>query len=172
MVKRAPSRFNPDLLARDATRYEAEVPLSQFTRLTELLLSSEGQVFATFGVSERKDHIAIRGSLSFEALQQCQRCMKPFATHTRADFELVCVENQAAADALPDELDPVVLDDDGQLHLVDLLEDEALLQLPDIPKHVNDTECRPQEQSFGTVPEATESGKPNPFGVLKDLKLS
>jgi uncharacterized protein len=172
MVKRAPSRFNPDLLARDASRYEAEIPLSQFTRLSEQLLSTDGQLATTFGVNQRKDHCVIRGSLSFEAVQQCQRCMEAFTTPITAEFELVCVATQAEADALPDELDPVVLDDKGQLHLVDLLEDDALLQLPDIPKHVDDPSCQPGEHSFGDVQVNPSNGKPNPFGALKDLKLS
>ena len=172
MVKRAPSRFNPDLLAREATRFEAELPISQCPRLTEQLLSSEGHVAAAFSVHERKDHNVIRGSLTFEAVMQCQRCMEPFATPIQANFELVCVASQEEANALPESLDPVVLDDDGQLHLVDLLEDDALLQLPDIPKHLNDSTCQPSEQSFGDVQETATTDKPNPFGVLKDLKLS
>jgi len=172
MVKRAPSRFNPDLLAREATRFEAELPISQFPRLAEQLLSSEGSLVAQFGVHHRKSHNVIRGSLTFEAVMQCQRCMDSFVTPVQADFELVCVASQEEANALPESLDPVVLDEDGQLHLVDLLEDDALLQLPDIPKHVNDETCQPSEQSFGDVQETTTTDKPNPFGVLKDLKLS
>jgi len=172
MVKRAPSRFNPDLLARDATRYEAEVPLSQFPRLTELLLSSEGSVMASFGINQRDKQTVIRGSLNFDAVMQCQRCMDNYSFPVAADFELVCVVSEEAANALPDALDPVVLDDEGQLHLVDLLEDDALLQLPDIPKHTDDAVCRPDEHSFGDIPESATTKKPNPFGVLKDLKLS
>jgi len=172
MVKRAPSRFNPDLLARDATRYEAELPLSQFPRLTDLLLSSDGNLVASFRVSRRKDHSVIRGSLNFDAMLQCQRCMEPFVTPMEANFELVCVASQAEADELPDALDPVVLDDNGQLHLIDLLEDDALLHLPQIPKHTDDEVCKPDDQSFGQLPDTTSEKKPNPFGVLKDLKLS
>ena len=172
MVKRAPSRFNPDLLAREAARFEAELPISQFPRLSEQLLSSEGHVKTTFGVHRRKDHNVIRGSLTFEAVMQCQRCREPFVTPVQTDFELVCVASQEEANALPDVLDPVVLDENGQLHIIDLLEDDALLQLPDIPKHENDSACQPGEQSFGDVPESSSTDKPNPFGVLKDLKLS
>ncbi len=170
MVKRAPSRFNPDVLAREACRFEAELPISQFPRLAEQLFSTDGSVVATFGVNERKDHTVIRGSLSFDATLQCQRCVESFVMPIQADFELVCVASQAEADALPDALDPVVLDDNGQLHLVDLLEDDALLQLPDIPKHEDHESCQPGEQSFGDVQEATAADKSNPFGVLKDLK--
>jgi len=172
MVKRAPSRFNPDLLAREASRYEAELPISQFPRLTEQLLSSEGHVVASFSVNERKTHTVIKGSLRFEAVMVCQRCMESLVLPIQTDFELVCVASHEEANALPDALDPVVLDDDGQLHLVDLLEDDALLQLPDIPKHVNEASCQPGEQSFGHVQVTTTTDKPNPFGVLKELKLS
>lgn len=172
MVKRAPSRFNPDLLVRDVTRYEAEIPLSHFTRLSDQLLSSEGSLMATFSLSARGKHVVARGSLEFVAELQCQRCMQPFAHPIQANFELVCVKTQAEADSLPDALDPVVLDEDGQLLLIDLLEDDALLQLPEFPKHENDESCQPSEQSFGTLPDTVETAKPNPFGVLKDLKIN
>ena len=172
MVKRAPSRFNPDLLAREDVRFEAELPLSQFPRLSELLLENQANLVANFDVHERKSHRVVRGSLSFEAVMQCQRCMEPFSSVIQANFELVCVNTQDEANALPDALDPVVLDENGQLHLVDLLEEDALLQLPDIPKHENDASCQPDEHSFGEIQNTEETQKPNPFGALKDLKLS
>jgi len=171
MVKRAPNRFNPDLLAREAVRFEAELPISQFPRLSELLLESDGNLEAQFDVHNRKSHRVIRGSLTFNAVMQCQRCMEPFSTAMQADFELVCVNTQEQANALPDQLDPVVLDEDGQLHLVDLLEEDALLQLPDISKHEDDEACQPDEKSFGEIQNIEQTQKPNPFGALKDLKL-
>jgi len=127
---------------------------------------------ASFGINQRDKQTVIRGSLNFDAVMQCQRCMDNYSFPVAADFELVCVVSEEAANALPDALDPVVLDDEGQLHLVDLLEDDALLQLPDIPKHTDDAVCRPDEHSFGDIPESATTKKPNPFGVLKDLKLS
>jgi len=172
MVKRAPSRFNPDLLVRDATRYEAEIPLSQFTRLSEQLLSSDGKLMANFSFSARDKHVMAKGSLEFLAVLQCQRCMEPFALNVQANFELLCVKTQAEADSLPDALDPVVLDEEGQLNVVDLLEDDALLQLPEFPKHEDDELCKPGEQSFGTLPGNIDTAKPNPFGALKDLKIN
>lgn len=171
MVKRAPSRFNPDLLAREAVRYEAELPISQFPRLAELVLDTDETLVANFDVNERKSHCVVRGALTFNAVMQCQRCMEPFSSAVQANFELVCVKSQDEANALPDALDPVVLDENGQLHLVDLLEEDALLQLPDIPKHEQDDTCRPDEHSFGEIQNIDDNQKPNPFGVLKDLKL-
>ncbi len=172
MVKRAPSRFNPDALAREAARFEAELPITQFPRLSEQLLNADGVLTSTFSVNQRKNQSVIRGSLAFDAVLQCQRCVEPFVKAIAVDFELVCVSTQAEADALPKALDPIVLDEDGQLHLVGLLEDDALLALPDIPKHEDDASCVPGEQSFGRVQGSATDEKPNPFGVLKDLKLS
>ncbi len=172
MVKRAPSRFNPDLLAREDVRFEATLPISQFPRLSELVLETDGNLVASFDVHERKSHRVVRGSLTFDAVMQCQRCMEPFSSAVQANFELVCVNTLEEANALPDALDPVVLDEDGQLHLVDLLEEDALLQLPDIPKHEDDDSCQPDVNSFGEIQNQEETQKPNPFGALKDLKLS
>jgi len=64
MVKPTPSRFNPDLLARDSTVYSVTLPLAQFSRLRDLLLDSQGEVQATFRFSRRKESVLAAGELS------------------------------------------------------------------------------------------------------------
>ena len=81
------------------------------------------------------------------------------------------VDAQSASKELPDEWDVVTVDDEP-LDLVQLIEDELLLQLPDFPKH-QDGECELQTQIHshsraqqqGQV--LAEPQKENPFAVLK-----
>ncbi len=181
MVKPLPSRFNPDLLARDGTRYEVDVPQAQFTRLSTLLSSAEHSVRATAGFSRRKDHIVISGRLKTDFSAECQRCLEPMVLSIDEPFELVFVDNEAAAQQLAKELDPVILDETGQIHVVDLFEDELILHIPEVPKHAGDQACELMEMSFGNVSEvaaadvATETqdveSRQRPFDVLKDLDI-
>lgn len=174
MAKTLPARFNPDLMARDGTRYEVTVPVERFTRLRDILASADGDVSATATFSRRKDHIVVAGRLRADWPLTCQRCIEPMIVAIDEPYELVFVESDAAARELPKSLDPVVLDETGQIRLVDLLEDELMLHVPTIPKHAEGEDCVDAERSFGDVDAAAveeSEGKKNPFAVLKDLNL-
>lgn len=171
MVKPAPIRFNPDLMARDATRYRVEVPLAQFTRLRDLLHHDTGSVAATFGFSRRKDHIVVSGRLETTYTLQCQRCLEPMQFPVDESFELVFVDSDAAAQRLPSEFDPVVLDDTGQIHIVDMLEDELLLHLPTIARHDDSVGCELAGGVEAQTGEPETARRDNPFEALKDLDL-
>ena len=86
-------------------------------------------------------------------------------------YELVFVEDEARAEALPRQLDPVILDEHGHIHVVDLFEDEVILHVPEVPRHTGESACSMAKTEFGTVPVEVEEEKPNPFEVLKNLQL-
>ena len=173
MAKTLPSRFNPDLVGRDGTRFEVTVPIDRFERLRGILASPEGEVRASATFSRRKDHVVVAGRLRADWPLTCQRCLEPMTASIDEPYELVFVDSEAAARELPKALDPVVLDDTGQIRLVDLLEDELMLHVPAIPKHEDGARCVDAERSFGDVDAAVAEeaeGRKNPFAVLKDLK--
>jgi len=174
MAKTLPERFNPDLMARDGTRYEAMVPIREFERLRTILASNDGEVRATAVFSRRKDHIVVGGRIHVAWPLECQRCLEPMTVAIDEPYEFVFVESERAARVLPEALDPVVLDENGQIRVVDLLEDELILHVPAIPKHDDLAECTDAERSFGEVEaESTGDGegRRNPFDVLKNLNL-
>jgi len=171
MVKALPQRFNPDLLARDGTRFELNLPQSLMKRLSGILSSPDNEVQVTALFSRRKDHIVISGRLTTVFSVHCQRCLEPMNVEISEPFELVFVEDEDKASELPKELDPVVLDENGQIHVVDLFEDELILHVPDIPKHSNVAACQLSRTEFGELPADIEEGKPNPFAALKNLNL-
>ena len=112
---------------------------------------------------------------------QCQRCLGNFRYPVQARFELVLVPDEEAAEKLPESEDPVILDEDGMIHLVDLFEDEIILQIPTVPKHENADDCRfdsPVALIDESVDEPGEGHqqserrrKDNPFDALKNLKF-
>ncbi len=174
MAKPLPSRFNPDSMARDGTRYDASVPLVQFKRLGPMLSSTVGDVNISAVFSRRKDHVVVTGRLLAGFPLQCQRCLDPFTLPVDAPYELVFVESEQAAAELPDSLDPVVLDDNGNIHVLDLVEDELIFHVPLVPRHA-DGACNAAPVSFGDIaPEAvepTEDNRQRPFDALKNLNL-
>lgn len=171
MVKALPQRFNPDLLARDGTRFEIVMPQTQMTRLAGILASAEHDLHCTALFSRRKEHIVISGKIRTSFVVQCQRCLEDMQIDIDESFELVFVENEERAEALPKQFDPVILDEHGHIHVVDLFEDEVILHVPEIPKHADDEACRVAKTEFGSLPKDVEEGKPNPFDTLKNLQL-
>ncbi|MDO6461176.1 YceD family protein [Granulosicoccaceae sp. 1_MG-2023] len=119
--------------------------------------------------------IAAQGQFSVDCQLACQRCLQALSQTIESAFTLTFVADEKAAEALPDEYDPVILDENGNIHVVDLLEDEMVLRLPVAPKHADEAVCR----SFGYPGEAAlteadstqtgQSGRKNPFDVLKDF---
>jgi uncharacterized protein len=70
---------------------------------------------------------------------------------------------------LPEAYEPAEVNEFGEIDLTQLIEDELILALPQIPMH-DDDECfmHSSDMSVGVIPEAEE--RPNPFAVLKSLK--
>lgn len=192
MAKALPDRFNPDLMARDGTRHEAVLPVARFGRLAAMLAPVAGGADAVAGADEaagagsvvvsatfsrREDHIVVAGRLRAGFALQCQRCLEPMVLDVDEPYELTFVESEAAAQALPDELDPVVVDDTNQITLVALCEDELILHVPLVARHPEGVRCAPAAASFGgegidpDAADAAENGRRRPFDALKDLDL-
>lgn len=122
--------------------------------------------------------IVARGSLRSEMVMQCQRCLGHFEYGFEAPFRFVFAANEATANAMPDAMDPVLLDDEGFVTLVDMFEDELLLHVPAFARHENESDC-----SFDDVPFAQHAIKQenlredgsakreNPFSALKNMKF-
>lgn len=74
-----------------------------------------------------------------------------------------------AEDELPEAYEPAQVDENGEINLVELIEDEMILELPQVAMH-DDANCNVGSAniSFGEIPVADE--RPNPFAVLKNLK--
>ncbi len=184
MVKPIPARFNPDLLAREAARFGAEIPLSEFTRLSACLASvgdsatesvdsareGSGVVKTEFTLTRRKDHVLAIGTLESVYPLECQRCLALMELPVNGQFELTFVDDEATANDLPDTMDPVLLDDKGHIALVDMLEDELLLLLPVVARHEMGSEQCGASGDFEAAPPATELPTRKPFEALKDLK--
>ncbi len=176
MGKPITSQIQPELLARENTVYSVRVPLVQFKRLAELLNDTQGDFTAECRFAAWDAHTKVYGQLQAELGLLCQRCLQPMTLNVDKPFSLICVESEEKAEALSDELDPVLLDEDRKIQIVDLFEDEIILQLPDVARHEEgDERCQVGKMEFGKLPEGIKEEKRKPFEALealkKDLKL-
>jgi len=104
----------------------------------------------------------VRASLRLE----CQRCLGRVAFPVDIGFRLAVVATLAQAESLPDGLDPLLLADGEPLRLADMVEDELLLALPQVPMHEPGDCVGPLWKEDALPP--TEAA--HPFSVLKALK--
>ncbi len=152
--------------------FAGSVPLQCFPRLGEILVESEGE--ARFDLAFRRDddgHAIVVGSVCADLALECQRCLKPVRHRVDAVIALALVSGIDEARELPDHYEPLV-PEERLIRPRDLLEDELLLGIPQVPSHPGD-QCEILPIAAGN--DAADSSdepvqKNNPFAVLADRK--
>jgi uncharacterized protein len=128
-----------DRLADARASHDFAYPLSELPRLREQLLELQGA--ATGHVEFRRERGLPIASLQVSATLalQCQRCLQSVTLPVRGSVQVALVDDLAAADAVPEGTESVLINS-GRALLRDLVEEELLLGLPLVPRHA-DTHC-------------------------------
>lgn len=113
--------------------------------------------------------VVITGKASVDVSVYCQRCNEKFNKQILVEFKLSPIKDISFADKLPYDYEPVLVNEFGEIDLVNAIEDEFLLSLPTFTKHDIEA-CHVPEliRTFGEIEEDTD--KENPFAVLSQLK--
>lgn len=172
-----PKRFDPQhLAAQGGGALEGRTDTSVMPRLRDML-ATDATIPVDFEVRVRRDEARralVEGEVSAALPCECQRCMEPVTMPVVARIALAVVANEEAAQLLPAELDPLLLpEDEGNVDLAALLEDELILALPQVPMHERMEDCGERvkyAKDTGVEAPAGETGRENPFAVLKNLK--
>ena len=141
-------------------------PVAQMSRLSKDCADQSGDIaWQVDGATSKQGYPQMTLSVSGTVQLMCQRCLTPFAFSMDSSTVLVLGKDDDHADEIEE-----ILDDDSidvivgsrSCDIRDLIEDEALLALPQVPKH----EVCPDSK----LPDAARSDKPSPFAGLKDFK--
>jgi uncharacterized protein len=97
---------------------------------------------------------------------RCQRCLEALVYRVDSEMSLALVSGMDGARQLPERYDPLLVSD-RLIRPRDLIEDELLLALPQIPMHDPEA-CKAMSAELDVGQE--QSGKANAFAVLADLK--
>jgi len=168
-----PVQLNFMQKANSGCEIQGKWPINRLKRLSEVLLSDEGdvQVELTFDRAGRIPFI--KGHITAELELKCERCMQSMHYPVDSHFKLGLVLTEEQIEKLPDEYEPYLVEDDNN-HLADMLEDELLLALPLVAMHdsdcsefLNQQHSETRSKQKNEVDDSTE--KENPFSVLKDL---
>ena len=172
--QRLPLEVDPIRLAAREEHLQGTIPLKQMKRLISVLSSNEGEVVidAEFSVDINRV-VLLTGQIKTDAKLICQRCMGEMELPIALDFQLAFVRSEAEMERLPEGYEATLIENSTMM-LSDIIEDEILLALPAIPKHLDDS-CSSEvvegwsgEQENETNTEDVK--RDNPFDVLASLK--
>jgi uncharacterized protein len=145
---------------------EGVTPVAEMSRLNKDCADHSGQVaWSVDGTTSKQGYPQITLSVSGTVQLVCQRCLTPYAYEMDSSTVLMLGKDDDHAD----EIEEIIADESIDVivgsrncDIRDLIEDEALLALPQVPKH----EVCPDNQLL----DALKDDKPSPFAGLKNVK--
>ncbi|MCB1776594.1 MAG: DUF177 domain-containing protein [Candidatus Competibacteraceae bacterium] len=164
-----PAKIRPWRMAAEHGCLNGRLALAALPRLTALLGAAEGEVVVALSAGCDAQGVRfIQGRLCAEVEWTCQRCLGPLRLPLDVQVNLGLVSDEAAANRLPDEYDPLLVQENSDIAVADLVEDELLLALPQIPRHEDLRECA--VHGYAQPDESTpDPKKRQPFAALATL---
>ena len=171
MSQRIPDRLDPWRYADLGKCVEGAIPLGDMPRLSRCLLDAQGEAkFDLRFERDRERRATLVGRITAELVLECQRCLDRLAQPVEIEVALAFVEVIDQASLLPESLDPCLVEE-GSVRFRDMIEDELLLTLPQVPMHETgrctaEYDGEPEESPV----EPGQSASEHPFAVLAELK--
>lgn len=167
MIDHLPERLDLLAMSEAGRALSGRMPLASMERVLPVLESDTGELQVELELG--KDAAGIRylqGTIRGEVVLKCQRCLEPLTWPLNLKFRLGIVTDEAAAAALPERYEALLVRDEPA-SVAEIISDEVLLALPLVPVHEDDDRC----QGFMKDYQAPEhAARENPFAVLAELK--
>ncbi len=167
-----PRTVDPVKAAQKRLDYNGIIQVSLLGRLADSVedVKRDAEVSLSFGLDEQR-LVVISGKANIEVGLECQRCNEVFTYLCEVQFTYTPYFSEKSEQDAPEEYDLVDLNEYGEVDLIQLVEDEFILGLPQVAMH-DQTDCRVDSSNlvFGELPIEAEEEKPNPFDVFKSLK--
>lgn len=145
---------------------EGATPLVEMTRLAAESLEKSGEIsWSMDGGQTRQGYPSLTLAVAGHVKLACQRCLQPFDYEIDSSTMLVLGKDDEDADGIEEVLDDESIDvivGSRSCDIRELLEDEALLALPQSPKH----DVCPDTGLLDSL----KTDKVSPFAALKGLK--
>lgn len=141
-------------------------PVAEMRRLIKECADQSGDIaWSIDGATSKHGYPQMTLSVSGTVQLICQRCLTPFSYEIDSSTVLMLGADDEKADEIEAVIDDETIDvivGSRACDIRDLIEDEALLALPQAPKH----EVCPDASLLATL----KTDKPSPFAGLKTLK--
>jgi len=189
MSREFPDLLNPWKAADGRRTFEGTMPLQRMRRLASLLAPGEASADdpgsqdagKTSGIAwkdvrfradfahDGQGYTTVELWVEAELPLVCQRSLRPYLEPVKRHSLLAVVERAEDQDSLPEHYEPVLVED-GRLALLELVEDELLLAVPEVPRNpaVDEVELS-TDAGAGTPRRAQGEPTQRPFEGLADL---
>lgn len=151
---------------RNSGHREGTTPVAEMTRLAADCVDKSGEIhWSIDGGLTKQGYPSMTLAVAGPVKLVCQRCLTPMDYEIDSSTMLVLGKDDEDADGIEEVLDDESIDvivGSRECDIRQLLEDEALLALPQAPKH----EVCPDTKLLDTL----KTEKVSPFAALKNLK--
>lgn len=165
MSRDFPDFIDPWKAAEGRRMFHGTMALGRMQRLSPLLASSEGEVsFKICFYFDQQSNTIIEVTVQADLILLCQRSLAPYTEMVQRNSVLAIIRDIAEQNLMPANYELIVKETGvhatGKLALLELVEDELLLALPQIPKNpaVNEIEL-------------STDGEVRPLSVDKEERL-
>jgi uncharacterized protein len=167
-----PKQVDPVKSANKRSDYRGVVLAADMPRLLGSVVAVDEHIDVEIKFSKDEQGLTyFQGQMACLTSLLCERCNEVFEHQIDVNFcfsPVQGVEDENKAE-LPEVYEPVEVDDQGEINLLQTLEDELILSLPIVALHAEeDCSQKRDKMSFGKIEPVAE--RPNPFAVLKELK--
>jgi uncharacterized protein len=175
MSREFPDWVDPWKAADGRRAFQGTMPLKWMKRLAPLLARPEGglewrdaRFSAAFGY-DRQGMATVDIHVEAALPLVCQRSLEPYLEKVSRHSVLAVVESVEEQDLVPEHYEPV-LAENGRLALRDLVEDELLLAVPQVPRNPElQAVRRSTDEAAVSGGEAGQEPTHRPFEDLADL---
>jgi len=159
-----------DTLVGTETAIDFSIPLSELPRVAHELATGDGEAKGRVRFSRQQGRAVADLEVSTQAEVICQRCMQPMHWPVNVNSRVALVSDYDAADRVPEEMEVFLVEGDS-VSVRDLVDEEVMLALPNVPRHGEDSECARQEVQLPGQPDEPddEPDTQKPFAQLGEL---
>ena len=183
MSREFPDIVDPWKAAEGRRTFRGTMPLKRMDRLSGILADHAGgeshasavngeAAFVMSFAYDRQGLVTIDIKVEAELPLRCQRSLAPFVEDVRRHSVLVVIEDAGEQDSLPESYEPFLVEE-RRVALSDLVEEELLLAVPQVPRSPGSQEIELSTDGRDKPPSGEEAEQTHrPFaglaGLMKD----
>ncbi len=161
-----------DTLVGTETAVDFSIPLSELPRVAHEISAKDGEARGHVKFSRQLGQAVADLQVDAQPEVVCQRCMQPMRWPVKLKSRVALVSDYDSADRVPDGMDVFLVEADS-VSVRDLVDEEIMLALPNVPRHDEDSECAGRKLQLpgqDVEPEETDDAQvQKPFAQLGEL---
>jgi DUF177 domain-containing protein len=161
-----------DTLVGTETAIEFSIPFGELPRVSHELTSKDGEARGQVRFSRQQGLAVADLEVNAQPEVVCQRCMQSMRWPVKVRSRVALVSDYDAADRVPEEFEVFLVEGDS-LSVRDLVDEEVMLALPNVPRHAEDSECARQQVQLpgqpGEPADEPDLQVQKPFAQLGEL---